>query len=212
MQPPVIETLQVQPTLQVSNIPEAIDFYTQKLGFTPGFTWGAEPRFAGISLGDKQVFLSLTGEPHTGSTVSFVVEDADELFTFHQANKITITEPIADREYGIRDYAILDPYGNRLVFGHYIYNNIEPPIEIERVDVPVRLEKRLAALLEDLAAHKKMPVNSCLEEILLHSFEPYGDSVASPHTKGTLRYIKELKEKHGIDYDTHGSYRFIEKI
>jgi hypothetical protein len=30
-----------------------------------------------------------------------------------------------------------------------------------------------------------------------------------PHTKTTLRYIQEL-EKHGIDYDSHACYRFIE--
>jgi catechol 2,3-dioxygenase-like lactoylglutathione lyase family enzyme len=38
-----------------------------------------------------------------------------------------------------------------------------------------------------------------------------GDGVASPHTKGQLRYIQELKKKHGIDYDSHGSYRFVEE-
>jgi hypothetical protein len=75
----------------------------------------------------------------------------------------------------------------------------------------VRLEKRLAALLRDLAAHKRMSVDACLEETLLHTFERDGDGVASPHTRRTLDYIEELKKKHGIDYDTHASYRFVEK-
>jgi len=79
------------------------------------------------------------------------------------------------------------------------------------VDVPVRLEKRLAALLHDLAEHKHMSLNSCLEEILLHTNEPLGDGVASPHTRGQLTYIQELKKKHGIDYDSHASYRFVEE-
>jgi len=26
----------------------------------------------------------------------------------------------------------------------------------------------------------------------------------------TLHYIQELKKKHGIDYDSHASYRFVE--
>ncbi len=78
------------------------------------------------------------------------------------------------------------------------------------MDVPVRLEKRLASLLQDLAAHKRMSLSSCLEEILLHTNEPLGNGVASPHTPRTLRYIQELKRKHGIDYDSHGSYRFVE--
>jgi len=85
-----------------------------------------------------------------------------------------------------------------------------PPVEMERVDVPLRLEKRVAAPLRDLAAHKRMSLNSCLEETLLHTFVQTGDGVASPHTKRTLRHIQELKTKHGIDYDTHASYRFVE--
>ena len=79
------------------------------------------------------------------------------------------------------------------------------------MDVPVRLEKRLAAALTDLAAHKHMSLSSCLEETLLHTFEPHGDGVASPHTQGDLRFIQELKKKHGIDYDSHASYRFVER-
>jgi len=74
------------------------------------------------------------------------------------------------------------------------------------VEVPVRLEKRLAALLHDVAAHKRMTLNSCLEETLLHTLDGVG-----PHTKSQLRYIEKLKRKHGIDYDSHGSYRFVEK-
>jgi hypothetical protein len=79
------------------------------------------------------------------------------------------------------------------------------------VDVPLRLEKRLAALLYDLAQHKRMNLSSCVEEILLHTNEPLGDGVASPHTRRTLRYIQQLKQKHGIDYDSHASYRFVEE-
>ena len=74
------------------------------------------------------------------------------------------------------------------------------------MDVPVRLEKRLAALLVDLAAHKRMSVNSCLEEMLLHTNDGVG-----PHTPANVRFIQTLKAKHGIDYDSHGSYRFVEK-
>ena len=82
-----------------------------------------------------------------------------------------------------------------------------PPIKIERVDVPVRLEKRLAGLLQDLANHKCMNIDRCLEEMQLHPNEGVG-----PHPKTTLHYIQELKNKHGIDYDSHASYRFVEDI
>jgi hypothetical protein len=51
-----------------------------------------------------------------------------------------------------------------------------------------------------------MSVDGCLEEMLLHTNEGVG-----PHTKTTLHHIQELKKKHGIDYDTHASYRFAEE-
>lgn len=211
MQKPPINVVSIHPTLPVQNLQQAIDFYTQKLGFTFGFTWGDPPSFAGINLGDKEIFFSLNDNTITGSNVSFMIDDADALYNYQLENGVVIHEPIDDRNYGIRDYSVRDPFGNTLVFGHYIYNS-EPPIEIERVEVPVRLEKRLAALLQDLAVHKKMSVNSTLEEILLHTSEPYKGGVASPHTITTLHYIQELKKKHGIDYDVHGSYRFVEKL
>ena len=61
-----------------------------------------------------------------------------------------IVQAIDDRPYGIRDYTVRDLNGYYLVFGHHLFN-AGPPLNIERVDVPVRLEKRLAALLQDLA-------------------------------------------------------------
>ena len=117
---------------------------------------------------------------------------------------VEVLEPIDDRPYGIRDYGVRDLHGYHLSFGHPSFSS-GPPIKIERVDVPVRLEKRLAALLGDLAEHKRMSENSCLEEMLLHTNDGVG-----PHTQTTLRYIQELKKKHSIDYDSHGSYRFVE--
>jgi hypothetical protein len=57
----------------------------------------------------------------------------------------------------------------------------------------------------DVAEAKRMTVGRCLEETLLHTLDGVG-----PHTKGQLRLIEKLKAKHGIDYDTHASYRFVE--
>jgi catechol 2,3-dioxygenase-like lactoylglutathione lyase family enzyme len=204
--PPLIECDQLHPGLAVTDLRATIDFYVNKLGFTLAFTWGEPPTFAGINLGTVQVFLSL-GAPAPSdhpAAVSFLVGDVDALYEFHRANGVPIAEPIEDRPYGIRDYAIRDLNGYFLSFGQHLYS-AGPPITIERVNVPLRLEKRLAALLQDLAAHKRMSITSTLEEILLHTNDGVG-----PHTKAQLRYIEELKKKHGIDYDSHASYRFVE--
>jgi len=203
---PVIECEQIQPCLAVSDILVAVEFYVKKLGFEQAFIWGDPPTFAGVSLGEARMFLG-KGRPTPSSETSavcFLVGDADELYEFHRANGAEIAQEIDDRPYGIRDYAVRDLYGYQLVFGHPTFD-MGPPLKIERVDVPVRLEKRLAALLRDLAKHKRMSIDSCIEEMLLHTNEGVG-----PHTKATLRYIQELKKEHSIDYDSHASYRFRE--
>ncbi len=189
------------------DIPIAVEFYVNKPGFQRAFTWGEPPSFAGVNLGNVQLFLAKgtpAPSPETGA-VYFVVGDAGQLYEFHRANGVEVAEEIGDRPYGIRDYTVRDPHGYRLVFGQHLFSG-GPPVRIERVDVSVRVEKRLAALLEDLASHKRMSVDECLEEMLLHTNEGAG-----PHTKTTLHSIEELKKKHGIDYDRHASYRFVEE-
>ena len=204
---PTVDCDRLHPGLPVPDVAAAVDFYTNKLGFTRAFTWpdDAPPTFAGVNLGQVQVFLERREAPADGAMVAFVVGDADELLAFHQAQGVAILEPIADREYGVRDYMVRDLAGNRLSFGHYIYNQCEP-VTIERVDVPLRLEKRLAALLHDLARHKRMSLSGVFEEMILHTNDGVG-----PHTEATVRHIQQLKRKHGIDFDSHASYRWIEK-
>lgn len=203
---PFIECEQLHAGLAVSDLAAAVDFYVKKLGFVEIFTDGEPPTFAGVNLGSMQIFLAKgTPPPHPDTAAAFfLVGDVDQLYEFHRANGVAIAETIEDKPYGIRSYTVRDLDGHYVVFGQHIYN-AAPRISIERVAVPVRLEKRLAALLLDLAAHKRMSVDSCLEEMLLHTNEGVG-----PHTKTTLRYIQDLKKKHGIDYDSHASYRFAE--
>ena len=207
---PSIECEQIHPSLAVTDVLAAVDFYTNKLGLNLDFTWGEPTSMAGLSLGRVQMFLEQGTPCPNGCSVYFVVDNADELYAFHRANGVEVVQPIRDREYELRDYRVRDLYGYGLSFGHHLFGGGEP-IVIERVDFPVRLEKRLAALLNDLAEYKGMSLNSAIEEILLHTNEPLGDGVASPHTKRQLAYIQELKKKHGIDYDSHGSYRFVER-
>lgn len=137
---PFVDCEQLHAGLAVSDIPAAIDFYTTKLGFQQGFTWGEPPTFAGVNLGKVQIFLAKgtpTPSPETGA-VYFVVGDADQLYEFHRANGVEIAQTIDDRPYGMRDYTVRDPHGYYLVFGQHMLN-AGPPIRIERVDVPVHL-------------------------------------------------------------------------
>jgi catechol 2,3-dioxygenase-like lactoylglutathione lyase family enzyme len=207
---PDVECSRHHTILAVPDVVAASEFYVNTLGFKHGFFWGQPATIAGVCLGDLQLYLT-QGKPNPeGCSVSFVVGDADELFEYHRVNGVDIVEPPGDRPYGLRDYVVRDLCGYHLCFAHYIHS-VGEPVLIERVDIPLRIEKRLGGLLRDLAAYKRMSLTNCLEEILLHTCEPLGEGVASPHTRRQLAHIQELKKKHGIDYDCHASYRFQER-
>ena len=149
---PEVECEQQHASVAVSDVLAAVEFYTKKLGFRPGFTWGDPPTIAGVNLGNVQMFLE-QGHPESRRLARCTSSSATPTSSTSSSarNGVEIVEEPGDRPYGLRDYRVRDLHGYRLGFGHHLLN-AGPPIEIERVDVPVRLEKRLAALLHDLAA------------------------------------------------------------
>jgi len=161
-----------------------------------------------------------------GSWISIWVDDVDAVYQECLKNGVEVAFPPEDMPWNVREMHVRHPDGHVFRIGRGINeesgNGEErdyaatireegPLLPIERVDVPVRLEKRLAAVLHDLAAMKKMSLDSTLEETLLHTFEQLGSGVASPHTVGQLEKIRALKQKHGMSYDSHASYRFVEE-
>jgi catechol 2,3-dioxygenase-like lactoylglutathione lyase family enzyme len=114
---PFIGCGQVHAGVAVSDIPAALDFYTEKLGFRKAFSWGEPPVFAGVNLREVQMFLAKgtpTPSEETGA-VYFLVGHADQLYAFHQAKGVEIAGRIDDRPYAIRDYVVRNLYGYHLV-------------------------------------------------------------------------------------------------
>jgi uncharacterized glyoxalase superfamily protein PhnB len=197
-----VDCLMVHPILLVKDVAGAAAFYADKLGFRRSFTWGDPPTTAGVSLGKIEVHLS-TG---TGvSAVYFVVDDVEELHRAHTAAGVKIHRPLTSQPWGLREYGVQDLDGNHLTFGPHV-PPVEPKLAIQRVEVPVRLERRLAAVLEDLAARKGLAIGELLEDLLLHAFEG-----ATTLSRADLAHLDTLKQKHGLDYDTHAPARFVEK-
>lgn len=201
---------ELTPILYVRDFAEAMSYYTEKLLFRKLWDWGNPPGFGAVALGNVEIFFCLQGQGQPGTWLSIFLEDVDSYFERISSLGADIVEPPANMPWGMREMQVRDTNGHIIRFGHGIPSR-EPKIPVERVTIEARIEKRLAALLEDLARHKQMTIGEALEETLLHSFEkvPKG-GVASPHTEGTLRHIAQLRRKHGIDYDCHGNYRFIE--
>jgi catechol 2,3-dioxygenase-like lactoylglutathione lyase family enzyme len=203
----------IYPTLAATDLMATIDFYREKLDFDLRFLWGEPPTHGAVWLGEATVHF-FTGRPNPGgSWMYFQIENIDDLYARYRSNGVTCLDEPQDQPWGMREFNIHDLDGYHLRFGQPDFK-FGDPVPIARVDLTIRLETRLAALLGDLAEHKGMALNEMLEETLLHSFQTEqgqeGKTVASPHTKRTMAYIDQLKRQHGIDYDNHASYRFTE--
>jgi uncharacterized glyoxalase superfamily protein PhnB len=103
------------PILSVTNVGAAVDFYTTKLGFWLAFSEG---NFAGVNLGEVQIFLTEGKPAPQGCSLYFVVGDADKLHEKHRSNGVEVVEALGDRSYKLRDYTVRDASGYSLTFGH----------------------------------------------------------------------------------------------
>lgn len=199
------------PILYVKDFRKAIEYYTKKLLFELLWEWGTPPTFGCVRLDKVEIFFCEGGQGNPGTWMSIFMEDVDG---YHERIKRLGAEIIhapKDYPWGMREMHVRDPNRHVIRFGHGVPSR-EPKLEIERVPLDTRIEKRLAALIEDVARHNNVTLGEMLEETLLHSMEPLPKGgVASPHTGATHRYIQELRKKHGIDYDCHANYRFVEK-
>jgi hypothetical protein len=87
-------------------------------------------------------------------------------------------------------------------------------VKVERVQLGVRMERRMVKVLKGLAEFDSVSLGQLLEKIVLHSFEPVegeeGEMAASPHGKKALEAIAGLKRIYGMDYDVHASHLFSE--
>ncbi len=81
-------------------------------------------------------------------------------------------------------------------------------IDIERVQLGVRLEKRMVKVLKAMAELGDMTLGELLEDIVLHAFEGGTAQTFGPED---IKVIQDLKRVYGMDYDTHARDRFKEK-
>jgi len=182
----------LKPILCVQDFRQVTDYYTKKLFFDLRWEWGTPPSFGCVGLGSVEVFFCLKAQGSPGTWLCIFMDDVDDYFArIKKAGADVIYGP-EDEPWGLREIHVRDPNQHVIRFGHGIPTR-EPNLKITRVPVETRIEKRLAALMRDLARHKKLTVGEMLEETLLHTFEkmPQG-GVASPHTAQTLEFMTSI--------------------
>jgi catechol 2,3-dioxygenase-like lactoylglutathione lyase family enzyme len=102
---------------QVSDLQKAIRFYVETLGFVERFRYGTF--YAGVQSGDVQIHLSCSeGQTRIGAGQIYIFCDAvDAYYDVVVAKGATSLDSPKDHDYGLRDFLIADPDGNRLGFG-----------------------------------------------------------------------------------------------
>jgi len=113
------------------DVPAAVDYFADTLGFffdpetglfAPDAAEG--PVYAIGSRDGVGVHLQIRRRPVFAaereaieSDAYFYVDDADALFEEYVSKGVTFHYPICDEDYGMRDFAVVDPEGHRLAFG-----------------------------------------------------------------------------------------------
>ncbi|MCA1579822.1 MAG: hypothetical protein LC796_00220 [Acidobacteria bacterium] len=83
---------------------------------------------------------------------------------------------------------------------------MKAPIEVERVQTGVRIEKRILKVLKALAEYHDISLGDLLEGVVLHAFDG-----KAPFGKETRSRIRELKKVYGLDLDASASHRLRER-
>jgi hypothetical protein len=80
------------------------------------------------------------------------------------------------------------------------------PVEVERVQTGVRLEKRMLKVLKAVAEQKDMTLGDLLEGIVLHAFEG-----KAAFGERTLKEIEQFKALYGMTLSATDSHNLKER-
>ena len=112
-----MKPIAIVPVFQVRNLNAAVRFYTKVLGFTESFRYGT---YVGLRMGSCEIHVCPPDADDSrvgGGNAYLICDDVDAYFRKIKAAGARVTREPGDRVYGMRDFVVLDPDGNRLTFG-----------------------------------------------------------------------------------------------
>ena len=112
------------PVLSVIDVLEAVDYYTENLGFQLTFQWAdenepTETRYAILRRDDLSIHLSQSDIARP-SMVYFFVSGIKSLYRELKRRQAMSLDELKDQPWDMREFAVVDPDGNHLVFGESI--------------------------------------------------------------------------------------------
>jgi len=109
----------ISPIVSVADLPAALDWYERVLGFAVAWRWGDPVELAGLCRDHVELSLGQRGKagPPGASQLYVRMTGIDAYYEQVQRAGATMAVAIGDRAYGLRDFSVADPSGNRLDFG-----------------------------------------------------------------------------------------------
>jgi catechol 2,3-dioxygenase-like lactoylglutathione lyase family enzyme len=107
----------VTPRLPVRDVDEALTFYIEKLGFALGWTWGTPTTHANVCRDSISFDLIAFPSERCGTALAYVQLSGIDAYFSELKGRHVETGDIGDRPYGMRDFEVIDPNGNRIAFG-----------------------------------------------------------------------------------------------
>jgi uncharacterized glyoxalase superfamily protein PhnB len=120
----------VVPTIRVTNMAAALDFYTERLGFTVSRGGPTDPNCV-VTRGDARLMLEVAGDlfspgynaairdrlgSASATTLYMEAEDLDALYADAREGGVEVVDPLGDRPWGQAEFTVADPHGQWLTF------------------------------------------------------------------------------------------------
>ena len=104
----------------VNDVVKSVAHYRDVLGFDVVFTWGEPVFYGGVQRDDVIIHFQAAHRTERAAghgAANIFVTEVDALYAELQSRGAPILQPPGDRPYGMRDFDVDDPDGNRLTFG-----------------------------------------------------------------------------------------------
>ena len=115
----------IHPVLPVKNVTEAIDFYTQKLGFKCSFKdAGNDPKYGGIQRDGIEIHLQWHDSKEWEIQIDrpllrIYVDNIEALYDDYKTKDVFHKNTLLkDTAWGTREFGFYDLFGNGLIFYH----------------------------------------------------------------------------------------------
>ena len=106
----------ISPRLPAIDVDEALKYYCDQLGFQLGWKWGDPVTHANVCRDSISLDL-IASPPKIGPALAYIqLTGVDDYYSELKQRNVEVGD-LGNRPYGMRDFELVDPSGNRLAFG-----------------------------------------------------------------------------------------------